>query len=337
MTITQPDLKYFKSEEVSSASTNGGLQSMLTADEAVTGVKNNVWPNVSAAERTAGIILYRKLFCTPQSNTDDELVDPRIWNHSPTPGDDYIVAFEGTKTDTEATLSESRLYACGILQADITAGEAALTLTVENSAQTAAFEALDMVRISAQTSPEASGTWEDISCNSSTPLINGLNVTLYFATNLENSYTVAAGTVVSSLIESSSTSPSTGTIDVTSVSGSVDESGFPPELNNKGTVDEDLTVTFSSSTAFTVVGSRSGALGAGTVSGDFVATHPYNSAMLITLRAGFFSATGFLNLDTVEIPTIANNIPFWLKRIVPAGSSVLSGDYNISAYRGESA
>lgn len=331
MTIVQGDLKYFKSETVSTDSSNGGLPS---EEEAVTGTKNNVWTNVSAADRTSGITTYMKLFGIPRSDSSDDLVDPKIFNHGATPGDDYIILIPGTKTDTQGTLVETTFHSTGALKTDIAAGVTSCTVTVENAAQTAGFHASGKIRISNQTDPSTSGDYETITLNATAPTVSGLDVTVYWDTASTNAY-LAANTVVSSVYEPGTSSVSYGSIVVTSTSGTVDDSTFPPILNNTGTMDESITVSFTAATTFTAAGSRSGSHGSGDTSTDFTMTHPTNGKVLCTLSAGFFTGT-YAALDTVVIPTVGNSSPFWLKRVVPALSSNLTGDQNITAYLGES-
>lgn len=331
MSIVQADLKFYKSETVSDTSSNGGYAS---EDQAVTGVKNNIWENVSAQQREDGLVTYRKLFAIPRSDSDDDLIDPRLWNHMPTPGDDYVILFAGTVSDTQSTLSESTFYSCGNLKNNVSSGATAITVTVEAAALTSGFHASGRIRLSNQSDPSQSGDYEDVILNSTAPLISGNDVTVYTDTGITNAY-LAANTMVSSVYSPGTSSVSTGAIVVTSSSGSVDEATYPPVVNNTGTKDETVTVTFSDATNFSVAGSRSGNLGSGTVSTDFIATNPDNAKELITLLAGFFSGT-FAALDTVVIPTNGNNSPFWLKRTVPALSISLTGDENITAYKGES-
>ena len=333
MAITQPDLKFYHSLEVSDAATNGG--GIDQSNEVVTGIKNNVWPNVSADDRAAGSDHYRKIHCTPESNTDDQLVDPRAWNHAPTPGDDYIYMFAGTKTDTEATINESRKYGCGQLKTNVLAGVSTITVVVENAALTGIFMASDKIRISNQVLPNSSGDFQELALTSTPPLVSGLEVTLYLAEPLAADY-LASNTVISSMWYPGTTECDIGTVTKTSASGVTNESTVAPILNNAGTTDEILTFTWSTAADYTVVGSLSGALPAGNVSLDYTAVNPHTGKNIITLPAGFFTGT-WAALDEVEIPVIGNNFAFWLRRVVPAGTTTLAADENVSAFLGESA
>ena len=332
MAITQPDLKHFLSEVVATGATNGG---MMSENQAVDAQKNNVWPNVSAAMRETGGTMYRKIFGSPRNVGSEALSAIKVWLHGPTAGDDYVYMFAGTKTDTEADFSQTVKYAAADLAADITTGDTACTITCEDAVTTLGFHASGKVAISDQLYPGARGASLVVTLSSTPPLVSGLTVTLYFETAITAGF-LASNTVVGAVMEPSDIEATTGTIVVTSASGTVDESVYPPVCYNKGTRDETLTASFSTTTNFTVSGSRSGALGSGTVDTDFVATHPTNSATLITIPAGFFSATGFVALDTVVIPTIGCNFAYWEARVIPALADSLNGNQAISAYTGES-
>ena len=332
MTITAVDLQHFLSETTTSGPTNGGLPS---ENQAVSGQKNNTFSNVSADDRETGIIDRVKIFGMVRSTGNEELSSIKGWLHGPTPGDDYVYAFKGTKTDTEADLDETTIYAAGTLAADIAVDDTAITVTMEATKTTEGFHADGKIAVSNKSTPSGTGTTVIVPLSSTPPLVSGLTVTLYLEEPMTEAFS-SANTIVASVMEMSPIQAKTGTIVVTSASGSVDESSYPPVGNNKGTRDEELTVSFSTTTNFTVSGTRSGALGSGTVSTDFVATNPINGATLLTIPAGFFSSTGFIALDTVTIPTIGANFAYWETRVVPEDCDTLAGDQAIFAYTGES-
>lgn len=330
MPITQPDLKFYHAAEVSELATNGGL--MDNTNEAVTGEKNNLWPNASADDRTNGLVNWRKVFGSPSNDGNEGIIANKVWNHAPTPGDDYVLIHPGTKTDTQATFSATRVYGCGSLANDVVANDVVSVVTVENVAMTNIFADGDKVRFSNQDSPELAGDFELVLLTAA-PSINGLDITLTHEA-LVGTY-LASNTVVASLYQPGDKVSGVGTIVISSASGTVDESGFPPVTNNRGTVDEELTFSFSSGSNFTVAGSRSGPLEAGSVNADYTAINPNNLKNIITLPNGFFTGT-YVGLDTVVIPTIANNFAFWLQKTIPPLSSKLNSDLNITAYTSES-
>lgn len=333
MTITAADLLHFKSETTIAGSTNGGLPS---EEQAYTGVKNNVWDNVSTDLKLTGGTRYAKLHGLVRDTGADPLENVKGWLHGPTPGDDYVFAFKGTKTDTEADFDMTTIYAAAALTNDIAIGATSCTVTCEAAATTLGFHASGKIVVSDQEYPgAAAGTYTEIQLSSTTPLISSLEVTLYFESAATVAYS-ALDSVVGMVMEYGDTEASVGTATVTSASGTVDEALSPPTCNNKGTRDEILTVSFTAPTTFAVTGSRSGALGSGTVGTIFTATNPLNSATLITIPATFFSTTGWLALDTVTIPTIGNNFAYWEARVIPAACDSLNGDKVIFAYTGES-
>lgn len=332
MTITAVDLLHFTSETVTDGATNGGLPS---ENQAQSGERNNIWPNVSADDRVSGVTQYRKLFGMVRDTSEDVLSSVKAWLHAPTEGEDYVYMFAGTKTDTEADFDNSTKYAAANLNGDITIGDTSCIVVCESAVTTAGFHADGKVVISNQTYPGTSGDSVTVTLSSTPPLVNGLLVTLYFSEAIDISFN-AVNTSVGAVMEPGDLAAEIGTPVVTSTSGIVDEIGYPPVCNNKGTRDEILTVSFATTTTFTVSGSRSGSLGSGDVSTDFIATNPLNSATLITIPAGFFSASGWVALDTVTIPTVGSNFAYWEARVVPAGCGALRGNEVVSAYAGES-
>jgi len=72
MAITASDIVHLESEDA--ASTGGAI----TASSITSGVKNNVWADVSDAERVAGGTLYRKTFWKNENATDAAAV-PVLW------------------------------------------------------------------------------------------------------------------------------------------------------------------------------------------------------------------------------------------------------------------
>lgn len=333
MTIVLADLQFYKSAEVSTAATNGGLPS---EDRATTGVKNNIWTNVSEAQRASGLDTYIKLFAIPRSDNSDDLVDPRLWNHSPTPGDDYVILFTGTKTDTEATLVETTFHVAGNLKTDLSIGDTDITVTVEDPALVTGFHVSGRIVISNKTSPElTTGDSEEITLNATAFTVSGSDVTMHTDVGVVAAY-LASNSYVSSMLTPGDSTVSTGTVVITSTSGTVDESTFPIIVNNTGTKDESITVTFTSATTYTVAGSVSGNLGSGSVSATFTGVNPDNAKTCIEFTSGFFTGT-YASLDTVVIPTISNATPLWLKRTVPALSDSLSGNTNLTGFKGEGA
>lgn len=89
-------------------------------------------------------------------------------------------------------------------------------------------------------------------------------------------------------------------------------------LENKGTVEDDYTITFTGPNAFTVAGLYA-SYGTGTVSSATSPLNPDTGTPLFTIPSGFFSGTWAID-DTFKFSTHPAAVPLWLKEIVPAGT-----------------
>lgn len=334
MTILATEILYMKSAEVSSASTNGGRMSI---NEAVSGVVNNVWPHVLQAERTAGSTLYRKLFTKVANDADETLLSATLWNDRPTDAGDFIVMFAGTQTDTQADISSPRLYGAGLLNTNVSIGGSTVIVDVEHADQTAMFADGDDIRISDMADPEASTGNEELHVINGTPSVSGLEVTLTLTDTLANAYTTANDTVVESLIDCGDIETSSDNWVETSSAGTYDEGSYPVILDNIGTINQTVTLTFTDATNFTATSNVSGvSLGSGVVGSDFTPSNGDFTKPYFTLEAAGFGGTWAVS-DTIVFDTIPAAYPFWLKRVVPAGTASLAGNSNLTAINGESA
>ena len=83
-----------------------------------------------------------------------------------------------------------------------------------------------------------------------------------------------AGSIAAMVLECGTLEPSLEDWTETSGSGTYDESAYPPELNNKGAVDDDWTILFTSATEFTCSGLYEGSVGSGQIGTDFEPDKP---------------------------------------------------------------
>ncbi len=331
MAIVSTDLKWYKSLVVNDLSTNGGR---MSTNEAITAASNNVWPDVPKSERDAGSTKYRKIFAKAHSDNDDTLVAPNIWNDKPTPAGDYQLFFEGTQIDTQATLSESRIYGVGDLVSDVVVGGSTLIVNVEDAALTGIFQDTDKIRITDKLTPSAVTGNEGIYTINGTPSISTTQVTITITPVLANDY-LAASTRVMSLFEPGNLAAEITGLTITSAGGTYDDTTYPFLLNNQGAVFENVTLEFTDATNFTATGDTLGALGSGTIGSDFTVMNATYSKILFTIESAGWGGT-YAALDTVEFTVNPAAIPLWLKRVVPAGSSSLANNSNLTAISGES-
>lgn len=112
----------------------------------------------------------------------------------------------------------------------------------------------------------------------------------------------------------------------TSTAGSYDEGAYPLDLDNRGTVFETWTLTFTSETAFSVAGATAGSIGSGTRATDFSPTNPKTGTPYFTLNAAGWGG-GWVAGDTIVFGTNPAAVPVWIKQVVPAGIPAVSHNF----------
>lgn len=335
MSIQASEIKFYKSATVNDTDDNGGV---MSDNEITDNVKNNLWPDVPQGERVAGSTKYRKIFIKIANDADLALVDPRIFVETHTPGDDRVLIFPGTQSDTQADIVTPRLYGCGPLDADVSIGATSLAVNTEAAAD-AIFLSGDLIRVSDKTSvDDANGNEEFIRLAATNAVAwNGNKATLTFdaGQSLANAYTATA-TRVASVIEHADIQASVDNWVESSAAGTYDETTYPVLPDHIGSVEESWLLTFSSATNFSCVGDRLGSMGSGTIGSSFAPNNAAFSKPYFTLSSSGWGGT-WANGDTLAFQTHPATAPVWEKRIVPAGANSLTGNKVVVAISGESA
>jgi len=337
MSIVASEIVWRTSVEMSDAGTNGGK---MTATAIPTGVKNNIWPDVPQSERTAGSIKYRKVHVHIANDADLELVQARVFVETYTPGDDNVILFAGTHTDTQSGIGSPRYYGGGQLNADVSAAATSIDVAVDVATASEAstlnmFQNGDLIRISDKTDVDDVGGNEEYATISGAPSYAGDIATITLTAGLANGYTGTA-TRVSSVYEAGDISGSVASFSVTSgLSGTYDDTTYPVAVDSIGGVEANWTLEFTSATNFTVK-KDAVSVGAGTVSGDVQPTNSDFSKPYFVMQFEGFGGT-FQSGDTITFTTHPASIPLWYRRKVPAGAASLSGNKIIVAVDGQSA
>jgi hypothetical protein len=144
----------------------------------------------------------------------------------------------------------------------------------------------------------------------------------------------ASNTYVSSVIEVGDT-VATSTNPIVSGGGSYDFATYPIDPDNIGSIEQNWTLTFTSTTQFNIVGDTLGNIGTGTVSSLVAPNNPNFTKPYFSINQLGWAGTQIGT--TVTFTTHPAAMPIWYKRIVPAGAASLSGDKVIVAVDGESA
>lgn len=332
MGIANEDLKYFKAEQHNDAGTNGGR---LGYSEIVSGIRDNVWPSASLAELTSGSTKYRKIFCKVASTDDVALQNSKAFIEKFTPGQDRILLFRGTSDDIQSGITSPRLYGCGSLDSDVSSSATSIDVFVEDPSDDI-FQDGDTIRISDKASVSAQTGTEEYAVISGAPSYVGNVATITLAAGLASAY-LAANTRVSSVIEDATVGTSFTAPVVTSAGGTVDNTSPNFIVHNIGAVDDDWTLTFTSSTAFNIT--RVNPAAGETLTGSTASTtSPVNSnttTPYFTIEPAFFGGS-FLAGDTITFSTTSATLALWEKRVIPVGCGSLSGNSATAAWVGES-
>jgi len=304
MTIASEELKLYRDSA-------GRLSSIEVLD----GYKNGLFPDISEAERTAGITLTRKAFFKISNVANEQAVNAKTFIADITPSGGHAVMTSATQRDT---VPAGRKYGAARLTNDVIATATSILVDAEpgNGANTI-FQAGDTIYLSDGTSSEFAtidtATWTADQC------------AITLTAGLASSYLAATPTTVSSCIDSAAIECSTDNWVETSASGTYDESTYPIVNNNLGGIEQTWTLTFTSTTDFNVIGDTVGNIGVGSVSANFTPINPEFSQDYFSLLAAGFAGSWAIN-DMIVFQTHPATQPFFLELIIDAGTAAYSND-----------
>lgn len=151
---------------------------------------------------------------------------------------------------------------------------------------------------------------------------SGNVVTIALEDQLANAY-LAAESYVGICIEAGDVKPVSLDWTENSAAGTYDEVTYPLVLDNRGTVTDSFTITFTDATNFGCTGVAEGSLGSGSVNSDFAPINPNTGQPYFTLDKDGWGGS-WVNGDTVTFKTVAAGAPIWLKEIVPPATAAES-------------
>lgn len=334
MPIAASDIKWFKSALTSDTTPaqNGGR---FTQTEIVSNVKNNILPDVSAAQRATGVEHWRKVFIGVRHAANLALVDPKISIEQGTPGDSYVLLHAGTQTDTQAAASATRPYGYGTLAlaADAADTEIIVTSEADFSAMTAKpFQVGDLVRLDARATVADMGHSEYAEIDAIAYDADELTITL--AAGLTHAYD--AGAKIASVIQPGGLTA--GYTDLSTTGGvTFDDTTYPLIVPSLGGIEQTWTVTVTDhlTGALAVVGDTVSGSWSGATGVDLAPSNPLGGVYFTLPAAGWGGtpATG----DTLVFTTHPAATAVWYRRIVPAGAAAISSDPVSVCVEGESA
>ena len=318
MSISASDVKFFKAATNNNTDSNGGV---ISSTRITTNVLNNLFPNVSNTDRTAGVTRYRKLFMKNDFSGELALRNPKIWIGSKSTSEDYFRLKAGTDTDIQSTADDYTNWAgTGLLASGVGSGES--TLLVD-------FDAANGVYDGSAIHVDDGSNEEDLDVL--TVSWASLQATVTISGELDNSY-VATTTVVSTMLEPDDLEAESGSW-TESGSGTYDESAYPLTMYAKGTVTDTWTLTFTDASNFGVVGTSTGSVGSGDISADFQPPNGESYYFKLDYEGwgGTWAAGEYVTFATTQA---AQGV--WVKEVVPAASASASNTVRLD-WAGESA
>jgi hypothetical protein len=285
-------------------------------------VRNNILPNVTQAQRAAGLTRYRKVFI---KNTNASLLEAelaKIFVENFAPGDDRVLLFPATQTDIQSDIAGSeQLYGCGQLDQDTGTDALSIDVLVEDAADDIFVDGM-MIRISDKDEIDGTGNEEYVTLYGDA-VYAGNVATLTLDTPLANEYD-AINTRVASVIEAGDIIAAVDPAVVTSTGGTFDDGSNPILPDNVGTIEQDWTLTFTGPANYGVTGNTVGSVGTGTTGANFEPLNP-NGEPYFTLDYLAFGGV-FQNGDTITFSTSPAAFPVWYKHVVPVGAATQAND-----------
>lgn len=333
MPIQNSDIKFFKSETVNEAGSNGGsIGPQLPA-----GVTQSLYPVLTQSQRANGLVTYRKAFCGPYHTTNEgKLLSTQVGTLYPTPAGDRIYLmmfdmgkspsdFESTQNDVINANPALRYYGAGQLAESVTAGATSIKVSLEDRSEQPIKAGDELYITDKQDVSSTQGKEERITVQTVTDDTEDDSViVITTATGLANEWLVSPETpiTVSSLLNVGEvksraemiSQPTSEPFDINDVT-----------VPNSGSIFQKITLSFTSTTGFNVESDVIGSMGTGVKGSAFTYNNPNTGTPYFTIEDTAFPGS-FTTGDLVQFYTIPIVFTWWEKRIVPAGTEGSTGN-----------
>ena len=330
MAIEATDLKLLKSATVNDGLANGGR---MSTNEIVSNVPTNLFPNVTQAERTAGITRYRKFFSKLHDDGDEVLYNHKVWVKKQTPAADSLYIKVGTNTDTQAEADDyTDWLGCGRLNASANADATSVEVLFED----------DGLGISTGDKAWLSdGTNEEFVEVSGVSFVDA-TATITLASGLTYSYAAydpAAQVWFAGYEDLSDTTSSIDSFVLTGASNTYDGSKF--HTYNEGTIEDDWELEIEAGDAtYKMTGTIAGEIATAQTKAaqksfsnpSYSGSQGYYFSMDASALTGTWIAGEKLNFSTHHAAKA-----MWAKEIVTAGTASYSNNNPEIRVSGESA
>lgn len=322
MSISTSEIKFYKAANNNDTVGNGGI---ISDTEIVDNTLNNLFPNVTSAERVAGKGRYRKAFMRNENTGDLTFQSMEVWIGAKSTGDDYFQLKAGTDTDTQAEADDYINWAgAGTLHSVAGSGENSLEVDYDTNSGVFSGES-----VTVHLDDETNEVDVDVV---GTPSWEGNKATFDISGELGNNY--GTDTVVSTVIDLDDIETSSDSWVETSGAGTYDEATYPVVTYNLGTVKDSWTLTMGAGGSFSVTGARTGAVGSGDITSDF---RPVNGASYYFKIDKDGWGDSWAEGDTITWNTVHAGKGIWARETVPAGIASKSNNVVRLDWKGESA
>jgi hypothetical protein len=339
MPITRSEVLFRTGKNTTQTTAHGGK--MDWQSEVPNAVLSAFISDFTQAERTAGATRWYKIFL---HNADDgNLAATDVLAYlSKTLTGDYVASLKSaTLSNTYNDVSAARKFGVGTLATALSPGDSTIVIDTRGAAY-AHFQNGDEIIIHNKAGAGNTGVDDNTGAIekhviSGAPVWNGDEVTItlvgQIASTFATSRTVGGETVltyVASCPPSADAETSVTVQNNTSVAGTLDVNEI--SAPNIGAIDQTITLTFTSGTAFTAVSNDAGVtLPAGSISTTYAPLNSESGTALISIPPTAWGGT-FLAGDSVQVPTTPAAFAFFLIVECPAGASATQETVDLRFY-----
>ena len=306
--MNQTDIKILKAETITDDSINGGRVSF--ASEVISGVKFNLFPRVTSAERDSGVTRYRKAFISNMNPQGETAYGASVGISTPGSGEDRFYIKLGTHSDTQDELTSDGWTGCGTLAYTASPGDTSIQVAFKRNDYAIPEGAMLIIK------DEQENT-VNIRTSATVPCTewNGTTATIQLESQLPDGF-ASYSTHIGVMVEAGNLTPVMTDISISSVSGVFDESIVT--LYNGGTVADTFSITFDSAFSFAVSGAEKGAMASGTTGSPYEPSNPQTNKPYFSIPSESWSGI-FEAGDTITFTTTPACAGFWIKEVVPEG------------------
>ena len=339
MTILRSEILFRPAKNTTQTTAHGGK--MDWQSEIPGGVLAAFIRDFTESERVAGATRYYKIFTHNSDNGNLAATDILLYIAKSFTGDFVGSLKAGTLSNTWADVSAARKYGVGTLATALSPGDSTIVIDTAGAAY-AHFQNGDEIIIHNKAGTGNTGVDDNTGgierhVISGAPVWNGDEVTIaisgQIASTFPTSRTVSGEAVLTYIASSPPSGDAETTVTVqnnTSVAGTLDVNDIVAP--NIGTIDQTISLTFTSATAFTAVSNDAGVtLPAGNIASTYAPLNSTTGTELVTIPPAAWGGT-FVAGDSVQVVTTPSARAVFLVVECPAGAAASQETVDLRFY-----